>query len=225
MKIFNRLLSALLALCMVATAFMGVISVNTSEHDHVHADGTETPESTTTATGTGDPDDAEPLQGASIIRDAVYKTDEEKLATMCKTDKDGNPVPYISAYGFELYVQADTGEVAIKNTATGQVLFTNPYDANQHVSSAPTSASTATAWESIVSQLSIEYTDTKGATKTLSSYKDAAEQDQITITYVKNGISVNYTIGRSDARRICPMSTTREFFETQVLDYIQDENP
>lgn len=224
MKIFNRLLSALLALCMVATAFMGVISVNTSEHDHVHADDTATPESTATATGTGEPDDEDPAEGASIIRDAVYKSDEAKLSTMCKTDENGNLVPYISAYGFELYVQADTGEVAIKNTATGQVLFTNPYDANQYVSSAATTASTATAWEQIVSQLSIEYTDTKGATKTLSSFKDAAEQDQITVTYVKNGISVNYTIGRSDARRICPMSTTREFFETQILAYIQDEN-
>lgn len=217
MKIFNRLLSALLALCMVATAFMGLITIETA--DHVHADETTTPESTVTA----EPDD-EDLVGASVIRKAIYKSDAEKLATMCKTDKDGKLVPYISAYGFELYVQPATGEVAIKNTATGQVLFTNPYDANQHVSSAASSAATATAWEQIVSQLSIEYTDNKGATKTLSSYKDAAEQDQITVTYVKNGISVNYTIGRSDARRICPMSTTRDFFETQVLAYIQDEN-
>ena len=220
MKIFNRLLSALLVLCMVASAFTTVGLVITDSTGHVHADETETPE----VSGTPSTEEEEELVGASVIRKDKFKTDEEKLATMMKVAADGTKKPYISAYGYELYANEKTGEVAIKNTVTGQTLFSNPYDANQYVSSAASSSSTATVWESIVSQISIEYTDNKGAAKTLCSFKDAAEQDQINITHVKNGISVNYTIGRSDARRICPMRTTRAFMEEQILALIEDTN-
>lgn len=205
MKTFNRLLSALLVLCMVATTLIGVVSVD--NHSHVHADETETPEATTTTTPTGTGEEDVVTEGAALIRTEKYKTAEEKLATMEMR---------LSAYGCELYAHPHTGEVAIKNTKTQQIIFTNPYDANQHIAAAEL--------EKSFSQILLSYEDNNGNTKTLNSFVDAAEQDQITVTPVKNGISVNYVIGRSDSRRICPMSTTRSFFEEKVLNYIQDEN-
>ena len=72
-KTVSRILSALMALCMVLSAFSTVIV-----HDHVHADGTEEPSST--ATGTEVVDDGEFT--ASSIRKQQYKSPEEKLATM-----------------------------------------------------------------------------------------------------------------------------------------------
>ena len=204
-KIVTRILSALMALCMVVSAFSTVVV-----HDHVHA---ETEEPTSTVTGTADVDDGEFT--ASSIRKQTYNSPEAKLATMQLM---------LDAYGYQLYALDLTGEVAIKNKSTGEVLFTNPYDANQHVSSGKTNSATATIFEQIASQILLEYSDTTGATKSLCSFKDAAESSQISISYVKNGISVDYVIGRLDARRICPMSVTREFMENEVLALIEDSN-
>lgn len=206
-KIMTKILSALLALCMVMTAF---ITIGVSEHDHVHADPTSTPTGTGTAIGD---DDGEFT--ASSIRTRKYNTPEEKLASMTLK---------LSAYGYELWALAETGEVAIKNVKTGEILFTNPYDANQHVSATKTASATASTFEQLSSQILLEYKDSTGATKSLCSFKDSAESSQISISPVKNGISVDYIVGRLDARRVCPMTVTREFMENEVLALIEDSN-
>lgn len=206
-KKITRFLSALLSLCMVMTAFAAIFQ---TEHNHVHADPTEEPTSTVTGTDVFVDDGT-----ASSIRKQEFNSAEEKLATMTL---------YLEAYDYELWALAITGEVAIRNKKTGEVLFTNPYDANQHVSSSATTSATASTFEQISSQIMLEYTDTTGATKSLCSFKDAAERSQISVSAVKNGISVDYVIGRLDARRICPMTVTREFMETEVLALIEDTN-
>ncbi len=208
-KNFTRILSALLALCMVLTAFM---TVSITGHDHVHADETEEP-STSTATGTEDVETGDFT--ASSIRKIKYASAEAKLATMELR---------IDAYGYQLYVLNLTGEVAIKNKTTGEILFTNPFDANQNLSSTATTSAVASTYEQVVSQILLDYTDTTGATKSLCSFKDAAERGQISVSPVKNGISVDYIIGRLDSRRVCPMSVTREFMENEILAKIADSN-
>ena len=108
-KKFTRFLSALLSLCMVMTAFAAIFQ---TEHNHVHADPTEEPTSTVTGTDVFVDDGT-----ASSIRKQEFNSAEEKLATMTL---------YLEAYDYELWALAITGEVAIRNKKTGEVLFTNP---------------------------------------------------------------------------------------------------
>ena len=48
-----------------------------------------------------------------------FLTPEEKLATMVKVYEDK---------GYELWYEYYTGEIALKDTRTGQIMMTNPYD-------------------------------------------------------------------------------------------------
>ena len=212
MKI-TKLISTLLAVLMLAGAF--AILVNAEET------GTEGPVFSTN-TGNGhslmkpntDPQtkDDEPY---------LYKTGEYEVDG--KTMKISTPEEKIALmdyrYGtdkFELYVDAYSGEVAIRSKATGETLFTNPYNIGQ---STATSSQNSTKDE-LLSQLIIHYTEHKsdtGATP-LYSYTWAALRNQITVMNIKGGVRVEYTIGREESKSLLPhmieASAMEEIFNT-----------
>ncbi len=129
----------------------------------------------------------------------VYNTPEDKLATMTKM---------LARDGFELYVDAKSGEVATLEVATGNILFSNPYD----IASSTGASSTK---EQILSQIAITYTD-NGQTKYMYSYKDAALLDQIAVMKIKNGVRVEYTMGRENNRKLVPRWILSDSFDTYI---------
>ena len=137
----------------------------------------------------------------------VYTTPEEKLATML--DRNGKPGPWLTKGNYELYVDEFSGEVAYKNTVTGEILFTNPYDIGTS-----TLGSTNTKNE-LLSQIIIQYTD-NNQSPTFVSYEMAALKDQITVKQIKNGIRVQYTLGREQARKLVPGMISVERFDEVI---------
>ncbi len=130
----------------------------------------------------------------------VYNTPEEKLATMKLWVAD------TKGYGYELYVDPDSGEVATLNTKTGDILFSNPYDIGS-------SEAAADIKKEILSQVTISYID-NGATKMLNSYTEAAVREQIKVLNIKNGARVEYTIGREESRKLVPRWISKQSFQT-----------
>lgn len=191
-----RLLSALLLLCMLfGTVSMPVLADETSEAASDVTSGGEEPEK-------------EVITAETILKKTTYSSADEKLASMTK---------YYEAHGLELYAHPITGEVAIKDTKTGQILSTNPYDAGK--------ASTAVdTLKKLFSQLYVNYTDTAGKNAVLYSYSDAAMLNQIKVARIKGGIRMDYTIGRADTRRLCPMSVEKARWEDNLWAYIEDTN-
>ena len=99
-----------------------------------------------------------------------------------------------SSYGYNLYHDRKSAEVAVENTKTGQILFTNPYDVNTGISSDAIK-------QELMSQIIIKYTDlSTGNTFEMLSYTDAAIKQQIQTKYIRGGIRVEYTIGKE-----CPL--------------------
>lgn len=145
---------------------------------------------------------AETVSAADAIK-TVYATAEEKLATMTKQAERGD---------YALYVLETTGEVAFVNEKTGQILLTNPYDlAASHGSS--------TTKESLISQIIVKYTDkAENTEKTFKSYNEAALRSQIKVKPIKNGVRLEYTLGREDTNYLVPHLIGRERFETEILD-------
>ena len=137
----------------------------------------------------------------------VYTNPEEKLKSML--NKNGKPGPWLTKGNYELYVDAFSGEVAYKNTKTGEILFTNPYDIGTS-----TLGSTNTKNE-LLSQIVIQYTD-NNQSPTFVSYEMAALKDQITVKQIKNGIRVQYTLGREQARKLVPGMISVERFEEVI---------
>ncbi len=172
MKLYNRILSTLLAVILMfgalsCLAVIGVGAEEAKEEDDTNYDD----------------------KVSNQYLNTVYKTPEEKLATMTL-------VSHIKNEKTKLYIDPVSGEVATQDVATGKILFSNPYD----VASSKGSASTK---KQILSQIVVNYID-NGTPKQLHSFEEAAMRDQITVLNIKNGVRVEYTIGREESRKLVP---------------------
>ena len=119
----------------------------------------------------------------------VFNTPQEKLKTMkMMLEEDG----------YRLYVDAVSGETAVENIATGELLFSNPYDI-------ATAARTNSIRKQALSQIFIQYLDIeKNVSKELYSFEEAAMRQQISVMSIKNGVRVEYVIGQEETRKLCP---------------------
>lgn len=203
MKIQSRILSTLLAVVMMlgSVAFVGTLSAS--------------------AAGEKSDEDIAKI----YLKTNVFKTPEEKLASMTLM---------LEGYGYQLYVdqQEDgvtSGEIALVETATlnsghVNVLFSNPYDVAYSKGSAmfkPTGGDTAgsagTKEQLLMSQIIVQYQD-NGTTKYLYSFLDAAMRNQISISKIKNGVRVEYTIGREEFRKLVPRWIPEESYQKYILE-------
>ena len=142
----------------------------------------------------------------------VVDTKEEKLALMDLRLQKGD---------FRIYVDAYSGEVAVEKISTGEILFTNPYNASA-------SSMSEDKKVSALSQLKVSYIDTKDndTPKEYSSYRQAVKggdlkntaPSQISVRYIKDGIRVDYSIGRTDSRYLVPERIEATVFKTQIYD-------
>lgn len=130
----------------------------------------------------------------------VYTKPEDKLATMTLK---------MEANGYQLYVDEVSGEVATLKVDTNEILFSNPYDV------AADKGTTATTKKELLSQIVVQYTD-NGAKYSLYSFDEAALRGQINVLNIKNGIRVEYTIGRSETRKLLPRWISETSFETYI---------
>lgn len=199
MKITKKIISALLAVLMLCGT-LTVFSVNVAAAE----------EETTTASAVTEVMDEEAI--IEHYTTTVYATPEEKLETMELMTTKGN---------YQIYADTLSGEVAVKDLTSGQILFTNPYDLGA------TNAVESVKME-LMSQIVVRYTD-NGRPKEYFSFEYAAARGQIKVKNIKNGIRVEYTIGREEARRLVPRMIEQSRFETLIklplLEYYDgDEN-
>ncbi len=129
----------------------------------------------------------------------VFESKEAKLETMSERVTVGD---------YTIYVETTTGEVAVKNNLTGQILTTNPYDV-------------ATANEArkatLMNQISLTYCNIKDNKETtFGSFNDAALRKQITVKNIKNGIRVEYTLGREASKQLLPGWVEKDRFEQNI---------
>ncbi len=201
MKKWKRLLSLLLAVLMLSGALSG-LTVTASADETTAADSTTTGDTST--------DKKEEKSSTDDYLYKVYPNEEAKLATMDKKLVKGD---------YELYSDEVSGEVAVKNVKTGQILMTNPYDvaAGRVTGTDPSDAQK----KELLSQIIIKFTD-NGKEKTFLSFEQAAEKDQITVKNIKNGIRVEYVIGREEARHLVPRVITDESFRNKILAPIME---
>lgn len=157
-------------------------------------------------------------KNVEVYGDNVVDTPEERIALMDLRLEKGD---------LQLYIDAFSGEVAVKNKKTGEMLFTNPYDATSKKNN-----------HALLSQIEISYTALKTSgmkNGTYNSFKDAAlasqfandtdiakadagdVPSQIVVKYIPDGLRVEYSIGRLDSRLLLPVVMTPEFLEENIL--------
>ncbi|MBE6564652.1 MAG: hypothetical protein E7655_05220 [Ruminococcaceae bacterium] len=136
-----------------------------------------------------------------------FRNVEAKLATMTK---------YLENELYELYVEPLSGEVALKNKVTGQTVTSNPFDI------ATLQASTEIK-NKLMSQLIVEYVE-NGVNKTYNSFAESTNRQQILVKRMKNGVRVEYTIGREEARMLLPQQIEKTRFEELIASYFPENS-
>ena len=141
----------------------------------------------------------------------IVDTEEEKLATMDLR---------MEANGYQIYIDAYSGEVAVVCIATGEKLFTNPVTASAK-SLEPTKQ------QEFLSQILIDYIDitnneqechyTSFANAVNVGTDDSPLPSQLIVKPIKNGIRVDYSIGRVDSRYLVPERISKVDFEEKIM--------
>ena len=156
-------------------------------------------------------------QTGTYIEDGTKKvvsSPAEKLALM--DYRYGN-----DDYG--LYVDGYSGEVALVRWATGETLFTNPYNIGQ---SSVKPSSTSTIHEELLSQLIISFKElATSSDKVYMSYVEAAQRKQITVKNIKGGIRLEYSIGREATKTLAPEQISVETMEKKIMGIIKEKLP
>lgn len=153
--------------------------------------------------------DEEEESGATIdYMNAELSTAEEKLETMTPmvTSQDGR---------YTLYVDPYSGEIAYHDNLVNQTLFSNPYNINTI-----SKGSSKDIKAMLMSQVIVKYQD-NDKEATYYSYTEAAEREQIKVKNIKNGIRVEYSIGREETRKLVPQRIEKSRFEEQILANMQ----
>ena len=191
MKIKHKILSAFLAVLFVLGAASATI---------VGVGAADAPVST----------DKENVRIQKYYMTHAFSSPQEKLASMTLI---------LSKYGYELYANEESGEVAFREIANPEnVLFTNPYDIASSRANYYTNGTTAGTREQMLSQIIIDYSETsKAQSKKLYSFVDAAMRGQIDLSKIRNGVRMEYVIGREEMRKLVPRWIPKESFEENIL--------
>ena len=146
MKITQKIISLLLAVIMLCSAMTGLSVITAS--------------AATTASGSSSGSNAAPGEEEDTLDylTEIFATPEDKLATMQQMYAKGN---------YAIYADERSGEVAVKDLVTGQVMFTNPYD----IAAAPSSDAIKAE---LMSQIIVTYIDNgkKKSAKVIGINKD-----------------------------------------------------
>ncbi len=201
-RIFNRTLSGFLAFLTVITllatlsllpvmAAEGEINENSLKFDSKYYEEYYTK--------IGNPD-----------RKTKFLTEEARLSAM---------ELYYTKGDFDLYVDGITGEVALKDRSTGNVLFTTPYD------TAEDNRISFDRKVDLLSQVIINYSTISGTAGTYNSFEDSALLNQISVRKLKGGVRVEYSIGQEESRILLPMAITETRFKEMILAPLLKEFP
>ena len=215
----KRIMSLLLAVLMLLSAGTILISA---------ADDPSNDEPYTYNTGDGK---SLMLETKQITEPYAYKTGEYELADgsvgKIKTPEDKlKTMDY--RYGnesYQLYVDAYSGEVAVKNRATGEILFTNPYNVGDSKADSSSTKKGEGTKNELLSQLIVNFTkitDKEQTKITYNSYFWAACRNQIVVKNIKGGIRVEYSIGREVSASPVPHAILKESAETKIFNVIEE---
>ncbi len=140
----------------------------------------------------------------SIYLTTRFNTPEDKFESMQDFRYE--------AYGYEMRADSVSGEIAVKELATGQILFTNPYD----VAASKAAKNPSGPIYELLSQIVIYYVAKDGSDQTYYSYKEAADKGQISVSLLQNGIRVDYSIGEEPSKKLVP----RRIRHSDFIEYI-----
>lgn len=141
------------------------------------------------------------------------------LASAAETSVPENMVKMAANGRYGLYLEKETGSVAVRVFSDDQWWYSNPIDRMEDTIAAGDSKNHLNI------QLSITYFDAKGLSKTMNSYNDCIVNEGLKIIPTTDGFDAQYTLGRSKiSREMVPTVFSQDRFENEILPLITDED-
>ncbi len=209
MKI-KKIISAILAVLMLASACVMTIGAeDAKEYQNRTGNGKSLMAKNTDTSGNGFTD-------PYLYRTGEYQAENGEIKQITTAQEKLSLMDY--RYGnddYELYIDAYSGEVAVRCKSTNELLFTNPYNVGLSEIAKENDVNGTGTKPKLLSQLIVWYTDIAegGESKALYSYLDASTKNQVAVTNIKNGLRVEYTIGKQATRSLVPRLVSAEVFE------------
>ncbi len=154
-----------------------------------------------------------------------FSSEEKRVAAMGDVFYQNN--------NFELYVDEITGEVALKDKNTGDILFTNPFDIAEYPITSTNNPDDPNYGKKVIapsykqrllSQVYIYYME-NGVSKEYNSFKDSALLDQIKVRRLNGGVRVEYSIGEEESRTLVPRYISMTRYEEMLLTQLEANLP
>ncbi len=152
-------------------------------------------------------DEAEDEDAVIDYTNVPYESAEARYQAMKEYYNDGT---------YALACDENLGVVAYKKIATGEILFTNPWDMKKEPSKEES------VRHDLMAQIFLTYTDSQAGGKTLNSYTDAILKGQYAITPIQNGVRVEYAIGEISARILVPLRIEKSSFEERIMKPLRE---
>ncbi len=105
-----------------------------------------------------------------------------------------------------LYLNEEDASVAVMDNATGKWWYTNPPGAESDGIATPYYK------ELMKSQLQIQYFNENVQSATMDSYNDSVIEEQFEITYLEDGVTITYTMGKLAESLMLPEAISQERF-------------
>lgn len=153
---------------------------------------------------------------AAVSKADIVEDDIDLLTTVFNSAEDrAAAMTHFATVGdFEIYADDYSGEVIVKNTKTGQYLWTNPYSVGS------SKASDAQKYQ-LLSQAIVYYTDNT-TQKIFTSYEEGSMRGQVRVVRIKNGIRVEYSLGSEQTRLLVPKTISKARFQSEILKNVTD---
>lgn len=163
-----------------------------------------------------DDETEEVLKTYEIATAGALKNEYSTVADKVKAEMASGYTKLLAASGnYQIYCNIYTGEVYYYNTVAKQYVSTNP-------ASLAGVSNSGTEKQKALSQLKVKYMDMTGTVSDMYSFDEAAQRGQISVKQIRNGIRVEYTIGRTDTNYLIPGWITKARFESLILTPIED---
>ncbi len=205
----KRIISTALAAIMIFSALVAVLPINAfaAYSESSATAGANLPE--------GSPSSAElNTEELEAYIDEYLKYNFATAAEMLASEIAAGYLYYVNSQGndYTLYINKYTGFVYYVNNITGQILTSNPIN--------PGYANLGnTDRDALMSQIYVRFEETANTDNKFDYYSSewAASRAQISVSSIKNGLRVNYTLGDTTARFLLPGRLTAVAFEENIL--------
>ncbi len=103
-----------------------------------------------------------------------------------------------------LYLDEEETDVAVVDKQSGKVWFSNPQNAEEDTFASP-------YYQKVLkSQLQVQYYNENVQSSTMDNYNDCIKDNQFSIEYLEDGITITYTLGAAKTQLLLPEAISEE---------------